>query len=512
MLKKIIGKAEANKDSKDMLDEMIGLVRAAQEEYAKFDQKRVDAVFRAAALASASARIPLAKMAVQETGMGVIEDKVIKNQFASEYIYNQYKDTQTCGTIESDPAAGFETIAEPVGLIAGIIPATNPTSTAVFKGLLGLKTRNGIVMSPHPRAKACTAEAVRIMMDAAVAAGAPENLLMCIKQPSIQATQELMRHRHVNLILATGGMSLVKAAYSSGTPAIGVGAGNTPVIIDESADIKMAVSSIIMSKTFDNGIICASEQAVIVHDKVVNAVKAEFEKHSCVFVEGKDKEKLRKLILQDGSINSSIVGQTAHKIAGLAGFDVKPHAKILIAQVDKVGREEPFSYEKLSPVLAFYTAKDFDSAIKTAKALVAFGGAGHTAVLYADETEQHRIRAFAENIRTGRVLVNMPASQGAIGDIYNFKLPPSLTLGCGSWGGNSVSENIGVKHLMNFKSVAMRRENMLWYKVPEKIYFKPGCTALALAEFKGCKKRAFIVTDTTMQTLGHVDTVIRALE
>ncbi len=494
------------------LNAVVARVKKAQAAFAQFDQEQVDRIFREAAMAAARNRIYLSKLAVEETGMGVMEDKVIKNHFASEYIYNSYKDTKTCGILEDDDSFGYRRIAAPIGLIAAIIPTTNPTSTAIFKALLALKTRNGIIFSPHPRAKKCTVVAAKIILDAAVAAGAPEGIVGWIEKPSAAASDALMHHPDINLILATGGPGMVRAAYSSGKPAIGVGAGNTPVIIDATADIKMAVSSIVMSKTFDNGVICASEQAVVVEDKVWDAVKAEFVKRGCQFVEGKERDTLGKLIINDGAVNPAIVGQSAHKIADMAGIKSDPAVKILIAECDKVGAGEPFSYEKLSPVLAIYRAKDFPAAVDRAADLIAFGGAGHTSVLYTDEVNAAHIDLFQRRMNTGRTLINMPAAQGAIGDVYNFKLPPSLTLGCGSWGGNSVSENIGVKHLMNVKSVAQRRENMLWFKVPPKIYFKRGALKLGLAEGLQGRKRALIVTDKTMEALGHVRAVADIVE
>jgi len=494
------------------LDAIVAKVKKAQLAYASFNQEQVDRIFRAAAMAAARNRIYLSKLAVEETGMGVMEDKVIKNHFASEYIYNSYKDVKTCGVLENDESFGYLQIAEPIGIIAGVIPTTNPTSTAIFKSLLALKTRNGIIFSPHPRAKRCTVEAARIILEAAVAAGAPDGIIGWIANPSTHASDALMHHKDVNLILATGGPGMVRAAYSSGKPAIGVGAGNTPVIIDSTASIKMAVSSIVMSKTFDNGVICASEQAVIVEESVYEQVKKEFESRGCYFVYGKEREQLSAVVMKDGAVNPDIVGQPASKIAALAGFSVDPATKILIAECETVGHDEPFSHEKLSPVLAFYRASAFEAAVKIACDLIELGGAGHTSVLYTDEVNSAHIALFQERMRTGRTLINMPASQGAIGDVYNFKLPPSLTLGCGSWGGNSVSENIGVKHLMNVKSVAQRRENMLWYKVPPKIYFKRGALQLALREELSGRKRAFIITDRTMESLGHVRAVTDIVE
>lgn len=501
----------AAQDPAKELDELVERVKKAQRIYATYTQEQVDHIFRTVAVAAASHRIPLSIMAVQETGMGVIEDKVIKNHFASEYIYNTYKDTKTCGILEDDRDFGYRRIAEPIGIIAGVVPTTNPTSTAIFKSLLALKTRNAIIFSPHPRAKKSTIEACKIILDAAVKAGAPENIIGWIENPTLELSGMLMRHKDINLILATGGPGMVKAAYSSGKPAIGVGAGNTPVIIDATAEIKMSVSSIIMSKTFDNGMICASEQAVVVEEPVYEAVKKEFIKRGCAFVTGENKKKLAQTIMIDGHLNSAIVGQSAAKIAELAGFKVDPKTKILIAEAEQVSDDEPFAHEKLSPVLGFYKAPNFEDAVHTARKLIELGGAGHTSVLYTDPLNKEHIDLFQNTMITGRTLINMPSSQGAIGDVYNFKLPPSLTLGCGSWGGNSVSENIGVKHLMNVKSVAERRENMLWFKVPPKIYFKPGCLSLALAELKG-KKRAFLVTDKTMEQIGHVERIIEILE
>ena len=488
----------------------MGNVKQAQRVFATYSQEQVDKIFRAAAIAAARNRIPLAKLAVEETGMGVMEDKVIKNQFASEYIYNQYKDTKTCGVLSEDDSFGFSQVAEPIGLIAGIIPTTNPTSTAIFKSLLALKTRNGIIFSPHPRAKKCTIAAAKIVLEAAVQAGAPQDIIGWIENPTMTLSNALMHHKGINLILATGGPGMVTAAYSSGKPAIGVGAGNTPVVIDATADIKMAVSSVIMSKTFDNGMICASEQSVIVEDAVYEEVKREFIARGCCFVTGKDRTKLANTIVIDGKLNAAIVGQSAEKIAQMAGIKVPADTKILIAEAQAVNDEEPFAREKLSPVLGFYRAKDFFTAAQLAKDLILYGGAGHTSVLYTDEANQDHIDYF-KDMPTARTLINMPSSQGAIGDVYNFKLAPSLTLGCGSWGGNSVSENIGVKHLMNVKSVAQRRENMYWYKVPSKIYFKRGALQQALTELQD-KKRAFIITDKTMEQLGHVRAVTDVLE
>ena len=508
--KKTAAPAVATPEELAHLDQIVSKVKDAQRIYATYTQEQVDKIFRAAAIAAAQNRIPLSKMAVEETGMGVMEDKVIKNQFASEYIYNQYKDTKTCGVLSDDDAFGFRQVAEPIGLIAGIIPTTNPTSTAIFKSLLALKTRNGIVFSPHPRAKKCTIAAAKIVLDAAVEAGAPAGIIGWIDNPTMPLSNALMHHKDINLILATGGPGMVKAAYSSGKPAIGVGAGNTPVVIDATANIKMAVSSVIMSKTFDNGMICASEQSVIVEDPVYDAVKAEFINRGCYFVTGKDRKKLAETIVVNGKLNSGIVGQSAEKIAEMAGIKVPAGTKILIAEAKEVSDAEPFAREKLSPVLGFYRAKDFKSAADLAKDLILYGGAGHTSVLYTDEANEDHIDYF-KDMPTARTLINMPSSQGAIGDVYNFKLAPSLTLGCGSWGGNSVSENIGVKHLMNVTSVAERRENMYWYKVPSKIYFKRGALSQALAELSD-KHRAYIITDKTMEQLGHVRAVADVLE
>ncbi len=503
--------SELTDDEMKQVDAIVERVKKAQQIFATYSQEQVDAIFKAAAVAACSARIPLAKQAVAETGMGIVEDKVIKNHFAAEYIFNTYKDAKTCGVICEDKDGGLQKIAEPVGVIAGVVPTTNPTSTAIFKALIALKTRNGIIFAPHPRAKECTCEAARIVRDAAVQAGAPADIIGWLDTISPAITGYLMGHKDVNLILATGGPGMVKAAYSSGTPAIGVGAGNTPVIIDTTADIKMAVSSIVMSKTFDNGMICASEQAVVVEEPVYEQVKAEFIKRGCVFVTGSDKEKLKKTIFVDGKLNSAIVGQPAAKIAEMAGIHVDPATKILIAETDQVADDNPFAHEKLSPVLGFFKAPDFKTAVEMAQHLIVLGGAGHTSVLYTDESNKEHINLFTETMTTGRTLINMPASQGAIGDVYNFRLAPSLTLGCGSWGGNSVSENIGVKHLMNTKTVAARRENMLWFKTPHKIYFKRGCLDFALAELQG-HKRAFIITDKTMTQIGHTARIGKILE
>ena len=498
-------------DTFQPLKDLIQKVKTAQAIYATYSQEQVDKIFRAAALAANNARIRLAKMAVEETGMGIVEDKVIKNHFASEYIYNKYKNEKTCGELSYDASFGLRRIAEPIGILAGIVPTTNPTSTAIFKSLITLKTRNGIVFSPHPRAKRSTAEAARIVLEAAVAAGAPENIIAWIEEPTVELSNYVMRHPDISLILATGGPGMVKAAYSSGKPALGVGAGNTPAVIDETAEIRMAVSSILMSKTFDNGVICASEQSVVVVDAVYEAVKAEFKVRGAHLLMPGEKDKVGATILKDGRLNADIVGQPAAKIAAMAGIKVPDDVKVLIGEAEVIGRDEPFAYEKLSPVLALYRAKDFADAVAKAAALVEFGGIGHTSALYTDMRNSDRAKTFGAAMKTGRVLVNMPSSQGAIGDIYNFKLEPSLTLGCGSWGGNSISENVGVKHLMNIKNIAERRENMLWFRIPPKIFIKYGCLALALRELSG-RKRAVIVTDRPLYDLGYADRVTQTLE
>ncbi len=462
-------------------------------------------------MAANAARILLAKEAVLETGMGIVEDKVIKNNFAAEFVYNRYKDEKTAGIIYKDESEGIEKVAVPVGIIAGVVPTTNPTSTAIFKSLIALKTRNAIIFSPHPRAKKCTIHAAQIILEAAVKAGAPKNIIGWISEPTVEDTQRLMQHPDTALILATGGPGMVHAAYSSGTPAIGVGSGNTPVVIDETADLPMAVSSILLSKTFDNGVICASEQSVIIVDKVYEAVKKEFHRQGAYILSVKERDQLRKYIMEDGRVNPKIIGQSAKTIADVAKLKKVPNtAKILIAEVEKIGPEEPFSREKLSPVLAMYHAKDFDSAIDQAKKLLNFGGAGHTAVLYTDEIHHKLIDRFGREMRAGRILINMPASQGAIGDIYNFKLEPSLTLGCGSFGGNSVSENIGPKHLLNIKTVVERRENALWFRVPPKIFFRRGCLAEAFKEL-ACHRRAVIITGQDLFKMGYVDKVTKQL-
>ncbi|HIZ82921.1 MAG TPA: bifunctional acetaldehyde-CoA/alcohol dehydrogenase [Firmicutes bacterium] len=500
-------------DNLDALVAKIKEVREAQKIFATYTQEQVDKIFLAAATAANQQRIPLAKMAVEETGMGVVEDKVIKNHYAAEYIYNAYKNTKTCGVIEEDASFGIKKVAEPIGVIAAVIPTTNPTSTAIFKTLISLKTRNGIIISPHPRAKKCTIAAAKVVLDAAVAAGAPKGIIAWIDVPSLELTNEVMRS--ADIILATGGPGMVKSAYSSGKPALGVGAGNTPAIIDDTADITLAVNSIIHSKTFDNGMICASEQSVILLDKIYDKAKKEFADRGCYILKPAETEKVRKTILINGALNSKIVGQKAHTIAGLAGVDVPEDTKILIGEVESVDLEEEFAHEKLSPVLAMYRAKDFDDAIAKAERLIADGGYGHTSSLYINTvTEQEKIAKFSENMKTCRVLLNTPSSQGGIGDLYNFKLAPSLTLGCGSWGGNSVSENVGVKHLLNIKTVAERRENMLWFRAPEKVYFKKGCLPVALDELKHVmgKKRAFIVTDSFLFKNGYTKTITDKLD
>ncbi|MDD6049965.1 MAG: bifunctional acetaldehyde-CoA/alcohol dehydrogenase [Clostridiales bacterium] len=500
-------------DSVDLLMAGIARTRKAQQAYASYTQEQVDRIFLAAASAANKARIPLAKMAVEETGMGVVEDKVIKNNYAAEYIYNAYKDTKTCGVIEEDTAYGIRKIAEPIGVIAAVIPTTNPTSTAIFKCLIALKTRNAIIISPHPRAKSCTIAAAKLVLEAAVAAGAPEDIINWIDVPSLEMTNTVMRE--ADIILATGGPGMVKAAYSSGKPALGVGAGNTPAIIDDSADILLAVSSIIHSKTFDNGMICASEQSVIVMERIYDAVKEEFAARGCYFLNPAETEKVRKTIIINGALNAKIVGQKACRIAELAGVSVPAGTKILIGEVESVELSEEFAHEKLSPVLAMYKAASFEDALDKAAQLVADGGYGHTSSIYLDvKTQQDKLSAFSARMKTCRVLVNTPASHGGIGDLYNFKLAPSLTLGCGSWGGNSVSENVGVKHLLNIKTVAERRENMLWFRAPEKVYIKKGCLPVALDELRTVmgKKRAFIVTDSFLYEHGYTKPITDKLD
>ncbi len=500
-------------DSVEKLEALIAKVRAAEAVFATYTQEQVDKIFFEAAMAANKARIPLAKMAVEETGMGVVEDKVIKNHYASEYIYNAYKDTQTVGVVEEDKAYGIKKIAEPIGVVAAVIPTTNPTSTAIFKTLISLKTRNGIIISPHPRAKMSTIAAAKVVLDAAIKAGAPEDIIGWIDVPSLEMTNLLMKE--ADIILATGGPGMVKSAYSSGKPAVGVGAGNTPAIIDETADIVLAVNSIMHSKTFDNGMICASEQSVIVDDKVYDAVKAEFKARGAYFLNDEETEKVRKTIIINGALNAKIVGQRAPKIAALAGVTVPDSAKVLIGEVESVDISEEFAHEKLSPVLAMYRAKDFNDAVDKAERLIADGGFGHTSSVYINQlTEKAKMDMFFERMKTCRILVNTPSSQGGIGDLYNFKLKPSLTLGCGSWGGNSVSENVGVKHLLNVKTVAERRENMLWFRAPEKVYIKKGCLPVALDELKHVmgKKKAFIVTDSFLYNNGYTKPITDKLD
>lgn len=483
------------------LEALIQRVKAAQAEYATYTQEQVDLIFKKAALAANSARIPLAKMTVTETGMGVVEDKVIKNHFASEIIYNKYKHAKTCGVIEEDKAFGIQKIAEPVGILAGIVPTTNPTSTAIFKALIALKTRNAIIFSPHPRAKDCTIAAAKVVLEAAVAAGAPEHIIGWIDEPSVPLSQALMQHPDISLILATGGPGMVRAAYSSGHPSLGVGAGNTPALIDSTAHLKLAVSSIILSKTFDNGMICASEQSVIVVDDVYEEVKQEFMTRGAYFLNPEERQKLGNQIIIDGRLNAEIVGQPVQKLAALAGFSIPEDTRVLIGEVEEVSKKEPFAYEKLSPILAMYRAKDYDDAVDKAEQLVEFGGRGHTAVLYTSPANAEHIKQFEDKVQTARVLINTPSSQGAIGDLYNFRLDPSLTLGCGTWGGNSISENVEPRHLLNIKTVAERRENMLWFRIPPKIYFKYGALPVAIRELAG-KQRAFIITDKPLYDLG----------
>jgi acetaldehyde dehydrogenase/alcohol dehydrogenase len=494
------------------LDLLVERVAKAQAEFANFSQEKVNTIFRAAALAAADARISLAKMAVTETGMGVLEDKVIKNHFASEYIYNKYKDEKTCGILSEDLTFGTITIAEPVGIICGIVPTTNPTSTAIFKALISLKTRNGIIFSPHPRAKNSTTTAAKIVLDAAVAAGAPKDIIGWIDQPSVALSNQLMTHVKVNLILATGGPGMVKAAYSSGKPAIGVGAGNTPIVIDETADIKRAVSSILMSKTFDNGVVCASEQAVIVVDCIYKQVKERFISHGGHILSKAETAAMQSVILKNGGLNADIVGQSAVAIAAMAGFEVPSTTKVLIGEVTDIDDAEAFAHEKLSPLLGMYKAKDFNEAMDKAEALVTLGGIGHTSGLYTNQdTQDERVKAFGFRMKTARILINTPASQGGIGDLYNFKLAPSLTLGCGSWGGNSISENVGPSHLINKKMVAKRAENMLWHKLPSSIYFRRGSLPIALEELSD-KKRALIITDKFLFNNGYCNETLKILK
>ncbi len=505
-------KVPAPIDSVEALLDRIQQMRVAQAEFAKFSQEQVDKIFYEASMAANKERIPLAKMAVEETGMGVMEDKVIKNHYASEYIYNKYKDMRTCGVISDDEAFGFKQVAEPMGLVAAVIPTTNPTSTAIFKCLLALKTRNAILISPHPRARQCTAEAARVVRDAAEAAGCPRGIIDWIDVPTLDMTNELMRS--ADIILATGGPGMVNAAYSSGKPALGVGPGNTPAIIDDTADVKLAVSSIIHSKTFDNGMICASEQSVTVLAPVYNAVKKEFAARGCYFLAGEELDRVRKTVIINGSVNAKIVGQSAHTIAQIAGVEVPEKTKLLIGEVTSVDPSEEFAHEKLSPVLAMYKAKDFDDALAKAERLIADGGYGHTSSLYVDTNEKEKIERHYEAMKTCRILINTPSSQGGIGDLYNFKMAPSLTLGCGSWGGNSVSGNVGPQHLLNIKSVAERRENMLWLRTPEKVYFKKGCMPVALRELSEVygKQRAFIVTDQFLFKSGFTKKIEKSLD
>lgn len=500
-------------DSVETLTKTLEKVKNAQKEFSKYSQEQVDKIFQAAAIAANEARIPLAKMAVEETGMGIVEDKVIKNHYAAEYIYNKYKNEKTCGVIYQDDSYGIKKIAEPVGIVAAVIPTTNPTSTAIFKTLIALKTRNGIIISPHPRAKKSTIEAAKTVLEAAVKAGAPEDIIAWIDVPSLELTNMLMQS--ADIILATGGPGMVKSAYSSGKPALGVGAGNTPAVIDESANVILAVNSIIHSKTFDNGMICASEQSVIVSDKIYDKVKDEFVKRGCYILNSEETEKVRKTIIINGALNAKIVGQKAHTIAELAEVSVPENTKILIGEVESVDLSEEFAHEKLSPVLAMYKSSSFDDALEKAYRLIEDGGLGHTSSLYVNTvTEKEKIEKFYSKMKTCRVLVNTPSSQGGIGDLYNFKLTPSLTLGCGTWGGNSVSENVGIKHLLNIKTVAERRENMLWFRAPEKVYMKRGCLPVALEELKNVmnKKRVFIVTDTFLYENGYTKVVTDKLD
>ena len=510
--KKEVKPAENNVlDEEKYIDDLVSKVSAAQKIFATYSQEQVDEIFKRVALKMSSLRIPLAQMAAEESRMGVMEDKVIKNHFAAEYIYNKYKNTKTCGVLEEDPLNAIMKVGDPIGVIAGIIPTTNPTSTTIFKTLLALKTRNGIIFSPHPRAKKCTVETARIMLEEAVKAGAPKDIIGWIEHPSVTLSQYLMQHPKVDTILATGGPGMVKAAYTSGKPALGVGPGNVPAVIDETAEVKPAVSSVLISKTFDNGMICASEQSVVVVKDIYDAVKEEFITRGAYFLNEKEKKTLGKMLLENGHVNADIVGQRATTIAQMAGIKVPSYTKVLIAEVSEVGPEEPFSAEKLSPVLAMYKAENFDEAAAKAKSLVMFGGAGHTAVLYTNPNNHDRITHYGELIPTARIIVNSPSSQGALGDLYNFILEPSLTLGCGSWGGNSVSGNLGVKHLMNIKTIAMRQENMLWFKVPPKVYFKAGCLPHALRELKG-RKKAFIITDKPLFDLGYTRPITDVLE
>lgn len=491
---------------KNTIDSIIAKVKAAQEQYANFTQEQVDNIVFHAAIAANHNRIYLAKLAVEETGMGVMEDKVIKNHFAAEFIFDKYRDEKTCGVISKDPIWGIYKVADSVGVIAGIIPTTNPTSTVIFKTLLALKTRNGIIFNPHPRAKKCSVATAKIMLEAAVAAGAPADIIGWIDEPTIETTNAVMFHKDIAIILATGGPGMVKAAYSCGKPAIGVGAGNTPAVIDETADIPMTVSSILLSKTFDNGVICASEQSVVVVKEIYASIKKEFLTQGAYFLNDDEKNKLAKALIIDGKLNPQVVGQTANKIAALAGFNVPEYTKILIAEVEKIGIEEPFSYEKLSPVLAFYTVDNFTTAADYAEKLIEFGGLGHTAVLYTNEINEDRIEYYGKKVKTARILINMPSSHGAIGGIYNFRLEPSLTLGCGVYGGNSTAENISLKHLLNVKTIAERRENTLCFATSPKIYFKPGCLAKTLLTLEGFK-RAYVIIDSNVYDLDYIKTI-----
>lgn len=494
------------------LDAMVARVKAAQKEFATYSQEQVDKIFRAASLAANNARIPLAQQVVAESGMGIIEDKVIKNHFASEFIYNKYKDEKTCGILEENDEFGTMTIAEPVGIICGIVPTTNPTSTAIFKSLISLKTRNAIIFSPHPRAKDSTNAAAKLVLDAAVAAGAPKDIIGWIDQPSVELSNALMKHDDINLILATGGPGMVKAAYSSGKPAIGVGAGNVPVVIDETADIKRAVASVLMSKTFDNGVVCASEQAVIVMDEVYDEVKARFASHNGYVLSKEEADKVRKVLLINGALNADIVGQPATKIAAMAGVTVPANTKILIGEGVQVSADDEFAHEKLSPTLGMFRASSFENAVDQAVTMVEIGGIGHTSGLYTNQdVNADRIKYFGDRLKTARILVNIPTTHGGIGDLYNFNVAPSLTLGCGSWGGNSISENVGPKHLINKKTVAKRAENMLWHKLPKSIYFRRGSLPIALSDLEG-KKRAFLVTDRFLFNNGYADEVVSLLK
>lgn len=494
------------------LDELVARVKEAQRVFATFSQEQVDKIFRAAALAANNARIPLAQMAVEESGMGIIEDKVIKNHFASEYIYNKYKDEKTCGILSEDDEFGTVTIAEPVGIICGIVPTTNPTSTAIFKSLIALKTRNAIIFSPHPRAKNSTNTAAKLVLDAAIEAGAPADIIGWIDQPSVELSNALMKHNDINLILATGGPGMVKAAYSSGKPAIGVGAGNVPVVIDETADVKRAVASILMSKTFDNGVVCASEQAVIVVDAIYEQVKERFASHKGYVLSKEEADKVRKVILINGAMNAAIVGQPATKIAEMSGVKVPADTKILIGEGVKICEEEEFAHEKLSPTLGMFRAKNFEEAVEMACAMVNLGGIGHTSGLYTDQDlNADRVKYFGDKMKTARILINTPTTHGGIGDLYNFAMAPSLTLGCGSWGGNSISENVGPKHLINKKMVAKRAENMLWHKLPKSVYFRRGSLPIALSDLEG-KKRAMVVTDRFLFNNGYADELVRLLK